>query len=162
MKIIENHFRRHFRARDRYGKLGAAGEDEAQDEGIQAAGDPPTDGLGDGPRMRSLAYESTSAPPLCGTRLDSCPTNGISRPPQPSIVSANARANRTASAHASLLSSSSDFGEALELRTVTSMIRVPPPTFLLTPADRGADMVLVERMQLYGDTFAHDPSPARH
>jgi hypothetical protein len=28
---------------------------------------------------------------------------------------------------------------------------------LFTPADPGADMVLIERVQLYGDALAHDP-----
>jgi hypothetical protein len=48
--------------------------------------------------------------------------------PQPSIVSANARANRTASATASVLSSCALFGAALLFRTVTSIMSVLPPT----------------------------------
>jgi hypothetical protein len=33
---------------------------------------------------------------------------------------------------------------------------------LLTPADPGANMVLVERLQLYGDALAHDPPLSQH
>jgi hypothetical protein len=47
VKIVEDHFRDRLRAGDRACHLDAAGEDETQNEGVDATGAPPTDSLDD-------------------------------------------------------------------------------------------------------------------
>jgi hypothetical protein len=51
MKVIKDHLCSHFCDGDGRGELCASSEDEAQNEGVYAASNPPTNGFGNGSRM---------------------------------------------------------------------------------------------------------------